>query len=67
MGWVVGLTGIDVKQPILVMLGLVGVVLMILALQDTVAGEWTTIAGPVTLCIGAIALIAMIIAVLMGR
>lgn len=57
----------NVKKPVMIMLGLIGVVLTILALHGIVAGEWAQISGKVTVLIGVIGFLAVIVSIMIGR
>ena len=51
----------NVKMAVSVMVGIVGVLLTILALQGTVAGEWTAVGQAVTSVVVMIGILAFVI------
>ena len=57
----------NLKMAVSVMVGIVGVLLTILVLQGTVAGEWTTIGQAVTSVIVMIAFLAFVVVAIVKR
>jgi len=57
----------DLRKPVLIMMALVGVLLTVLALQGTVAGEWTSVAEKISPLILIIGFLALVVALMLGR
>ena len=57
----------NVKMAVSLAVGLVGVLLVILALKETMAGEWTTIGQAVTSVVVMIGILAFVIVAIVKR
>lgn len=57
----------DLKKPVMLMFGVIGVVLTLVAMQGTVGGSWTSVAQKVTPMIAVIAFLGLVIMIMLGR
>jgi hypothetical protein len=58
---------VNLKMAVSMMVGIVAVLLVILALQGTVAGEWTTIGQAVTSVVVMIGILSFVIVAIVKR